>query len=226
VSLALALATDPRVVFLDEPFSGLDAPVRADLRRELRRLQRDVNLSTVLVTHDPEEAAMLADQIVVLRDGAILQSGSCREVYQRPASVEVGRLLGVENLFEGVAGAGGVLSVGGWDVTLPPALTADLSPGARLLWHVPPDAVQINLVTSNSPPGASGLDLGRGQVVDIVELGRAVEIVLALEPGIELRARTADLPNFSIGDSCRAQADAETISMWAHGSITDGHPGL
>jgi hypothetical protein len=50
--------------------------------------------------------------------------------------------------------------------------------------------------------------------------------VLALEPGIELRARTADLPNFSIGDSCRAHADAETISMWAHGPITDGHPGL
>jgi ABC-type sulfate/molybdate transport systems ATPase subunit len=86
------------VVLLDEPFSALDAPVRAELRRELRRLQREVNLSTVLVTHDPEEAAMLADEIMVVSDGQVLQSGSCRDVYQRPASVEIGRLLGIDNL--------------------------------------------------------------------------------------------------------------------------------
>jgi molybdate transport system permease protein len=73
VSLARALAGDPRVVLLDEPFSALDAPVRAELRRELRRLQREVNLSTVLVTHDPEEAAMLADEIMVVSDGQVLQ---------------------------------------------------------------------------------------------------------------------------------------------------------
>ena len=107
VSLARALAADPQVVLLDEPFSALDAPVRAELRRELRRLQRDVNLSTVLVTHDPEEAAMLADEIMVVSDGQVLQSGSCRDVYRRPASVKVGRLLGIDNLFEGAAGADG-----------------------------------------------------------------------------------------------------------------------
>ena len=71
-------------MLLDEPFSSLDAPVRAQLRRELRRLQRDVNLSTVLVTHDPEEAAMLADEIIVVSDGRVLQSGSCRDVFRPP----------------------------------------------------------------------------------------------------------------------------------------------
>lgn len=100
VALARALAVDPRVVLLDEPFSALDAPVRNELRRELRRLQHEVNLSTVVVTHDPEEAAMLADEIVVVSGGRVLQSGRCRDVYQHPGSIEIGRLLGIENLFE------------------------------------------------------------------------------------------------------------------------------
>jgi molybdate transport system permease protein len=95
VSLAQAFSRSPRLVLLDEPFSALDAPVREELRRELRRLQRDAGLSTVLVTHDPQEAAFLADEIVVIADGQILQSGPSREVYHRPASPTVARLLGI-----------------------------------------------------------------------------------------------------------------------------------
>ena len=68
VALARALSHAPRLVLLDEPFSALDAPVRDELRRELRRLQRETGLSTVLVTHDPEEAALLADEILVVAD--------------------------------------------------------------------------------------------------------------------------------------------------------------
>ena len=81
VSLAQALSRSPRLVLLDEPLSALDAPVRQELRQELRRLQRDAGLSTVLVTHDPEEAAYLADEILVIADGQILQAGPSREVY-------------------------------------------------------------------------------------------------------------------------------------------------
>ncbi len=69
VAIARALAVEPHLLLLDEPFTGLDAPVRDRLRRDLRRLQREVGLSTVIVTHDPEEAALLADEIVVLDDG-------------------------------------------------------------------------------------------------------------------------------------------------------------
>jgi molybdate transport system permease protein len=76
VSLARALSRNPRLLLLDEPFSGLDAPVREELRRELRRLQRERGLSTVLVTHDPEEAALLADEVVVIDEGRVLQAGS------------------------------------------------------------------------------------------------------------------------------------------------------
>lgn len=173
VALARALAVDPRVVLLDEPFSALDAPVRNELRRELRRLQHEVNLSTVVVTHDPEEAAMLADEIVVVSGGRVLQSGRCRDVYQHPGSIEIGRLLGIENLFEGVAGADLLYSVTG----TPPA-------GTPLLWHVPPEALRV----STGPPSASTnghgiVDLGQGRVVDVIDLGRTVEVVVAMAFG-------------------------------------------
>jgi len=220
VSLARALATDPRVVLLDEPFSALDAPVRAELRRELRRLQREVNLSTVLVTHDPEEAAMLADEIMVVSDGQVLQSGSCRDVYQRPASAVIGRLLGIDNLFEGTAGGGDLLLTGrerGPDAAgdgVPAGLATGLPPGVRLLWQVPPEALRIHPEPSPSGATGPGLDLGRGRVSDVVDLGRTVEVVVELSSGIELRARTLEVPDLSVGDACRVQTDADAVSVW------------
>jgi ABC-type Fe3+/spermidine/putrescine transport system ATPase subunit/ABC-type sulfate transport system permease component len=223
VSLARALAVDPRVVLLDEPFSALDAPVRAELRRELRRLQRDVNLSTVLVTHDPEEAAMLADEILIVSDGQVLQSGSCRDVYQRPASVEIGHLLGIDNLFEGTAGADGMLLAGaGLAGAAPPSrsgipvgVATGLSPGARLLWQVPPEAVRVR--PGRLPSNANGptVDLGQGQVTDVVDLGRTVEVVVTLSSGIELRARTLEVPDLSVGTACRVETDTDALSVWS-----------
>jgi ABC-type Fe3+/spermidine/putrescine transport system ATPase subunit/ABC-type sulfate transport system permease component len=225
-SLARALATDPRVVLLDEPFSALDAPVRAELRRELRRLQRDANLSTVIVTHDPQEAAMLADEIVVLSDGQVLQSGSCRDVYQRPASVEIGRLLGIENLFEGAAGADGLLLVGGDHVPgglvggVPVGFATGLPCGARLLWQVPPEALRVCSGPSPSGTNGSAVDFGRGLVTDVVDLGRTVEVVVALSSGFELRARTLEVPGLSVGAACQVEADTEAVSVWSEPEVT------
>ena len=227
VSLARALATDPRVVLLDEPFSALDTPVRAELRRELRRLQREVNLSTVLVTHDPEEAAMLADEIMVVSDGQVLQSGSCRDVYQRPASVEIGRLLGIDNLVEGAAGAGGVLLPDGYSAPGVPngdasaGLATGLSAGTRLLWQVPPEALRVRQGPSASGGRESMIDLGRGQVTDIVDLGRTVEVVVVLPSGVELRARTLELPDLSVGAACRVETDREAVSVWSKPAVTE-----
>jgi ABC-type Fe3+/spermidine/putrescine transport system ATPase subunit/ABC-type sulfate transport system permease component len=221
VSLARALAGDPQLVLLDEPFSALDAPVRAELRRELRRLQREVNLSTVLVTHDPEEAAMLADEIVVVSDGQVLQSGSCREVYQRPASAEIGRLLGIDNLFEGVANADGVLRPGrdGAIAVLgdraSAGLATGLEAGARLLWHVPPEALRVRSGPSPSSANGSAVDLGPGRVTDVVDLGRTVEIVVALSSGPELRARTLEVPDIAVGAGCRIETDRDAVSVWS-----------
>jgi len=223
VSLARALALDPRLVLLDEPFSALDAPVRAELRRELRRLQRDVNLSTVLVTHDPEEAAMLADDIVVVSDGQVLQSGSCRDVYQRPVSVEVGRLLGIDNLFAGTVDPEGTLFIGGGRGQV--SLAAGLPAGARVLWQVPPEAVRV--CQGESPPdgGPSTVDLGLGRVTDVIDLGRTVEVVVESSAGLEFRARALNVPDLSVGAACRVETEAAALSVWPERAEV-GPPGV
>jgi sulfate transport system ATP-binding protein len=94
MALARALAVEPSVLLLDEPFGALDANVRADLRAWLRRLHEEMPVTTVLVTHDQEEAMELADRIVLLRDGKIAQVGAPRELYERPADDFVMGFLG------------------------------------------------------------------------------------------------------------------------------------
>ena len=94
MALARALAIEPRVLLLDEPFGALDAKVRAELRAWLRRLHDEVHVTTVLVTHDQEEAMDVADRIVVLNEGRIEQTGAPRELYDRPRTPFVMRFLG------------------------------------------------------------------------------------------------------------------------------------
>jgi sulfate transport system ATP-binding protein len=94
MALARALAIEPRVLLLDEPFGALDAKVRADLRAWLRRLHDEVHVTTVLVTHDQEEAMDVADGIAILNDGRIEQAGTPRELYDRPANGFVMSFLG------------------------------------------------------------------------------------------------------------------------------------
>jgi sulfate transport system ATP-binding protein len=94
MALARALAVQPRVLLLDEPFGALDANVRADLRAWLRRLHDEIHVTTVLVTHDQEEAMEVSDQLVVLRDGRIEQEGSPRGIYEAPANEFVMGFLG------------------------------------------------------------------------------------------------------------------------------------
>lgn len=101
VALARALAVEPKVLLLDEPFGALDAKVRKELRRWMRRLHDDVHITSVFVTHDQEEAMEVADRIVVMSNGRIEQIGTPEEVYQRPASSFVYDFLGNYNEFEG-----------------------------------------------------------------------------------------------------------------------------
>ncbi len=95
VALARALAAAPDLLLLDEPLSALDRPVREELRLELRRLQDEIGVATVIVTHDRDEAALLGEDVVILEEGRVVQSGSRAEVFGAPASASVARLLGV-----------------------------------------------------------------------------------------------------------------------------------
>jgi sulfate/thiosulfate transport system ATP-binding protein len=101
VALARALAVEPKVLLLDEPFGALDAKVRKDLRRWLRRLHDELHITSVFVTHDQEEAMEVSDRVVVMNHGQIEQIGSPAEVYDKPASEFVVQFIGQVNLFRG-----------------------------------------------------------------------------------------------------------------------------
>ncbi len=107
IALARALAVEPKVLLLDEPFGALDAKVRKELRRWLRRLHDEMNVTSVFVTHDQEEAMEVADRIVVMNQGRIEQDGTPDEVYDRPATPFVLQFLGDVNRLQGAAGADG-----------------------------------------------------------------------------------------------------------------------
>jgi sulfate transport system ATP-binding protein len=106
IALARALAVEPRVLLLDEPFGALDAKVRKELRRWLRRLHDDLNVASVFVTHDQEEALEVADRVVLMNAGQIEQVGTPREVWEHPATPFVYGFLGDVNQFQGLASRG------------------------------------------------------------------------------------------------------------------------
>ena len=106
VALARALAVEPKVLLLDEPFGALDAKVRQELRRWLRRLHAEIHLTSVFVTHDQEEALELANRVVVMNEGRIEQDGTPEEVVEHPATPFVVNFLGQVNIFHGRVQAG------------------------------------------------------------------------------------------------------------------------
>ena len=123
IALARALAVEPKVLLLDEPFGALDAQVRAELRRWLRRLHDEIHVTSVFVTHDQEEALEVADRVVVINKGHIEQQGTPQEVWDHPASPFVYGFLGDVNLFHGRAHEG-TLHVQGMQLPVPEHATA------------------------------------------------------------------------------------------------------
>jgi sulfate/thiosulfate transport system ATP-binding protein len=118
VALARALAVKPKVLLLDEPFGALDAKVRKELRRWLRRLHEEVHVTSVFVTHDQEEALEVSDRVVIMNEGRVEQSGTPEEVYERPATPFVYGFLGDVNLFHGRLDRGRV-SIGANELAAP-----------------------------------------------------------------------------------------------------------
>ncbi len=118
VALARALAVEPTVLLLDEPFGALDAKVRKDLRRWLRKLHDDIQITSIFVTHDQEEALEVADRVVIMNNGKIEQIGTPEEVYHSPATPFVYDFLGKVNLFHGRVQKGSLIS-GGLEIPLP-----------------------------------------------------------------------------------------------------------
>ncbi len=212
VALAQTLCGSPRVLLLDEPFSALDVPIRLELRRELRRLQRETGLATVLVTHDPEEAAFLAEDIVVLSGGRELQSGPSREVFTRPASLEVARLLGVANLHHASVVAAGVLDVAGERLGVE---DQGLAEGARVAWSVRPE--RLGVVTPSEVRARPDVSALRGRLSDLADVGTALDLFVTVGADVELQVRVAGPVELSVGDECAVLVPADAVSLWPVG---------
>ncbi len=173
VAIARALATDPRLLLLDEPLAALDASTRVEVRSELRRHLRDYPGATVLVTHDPLDAMVLADQIVVIEGGRAVQQGSPAEVARHPRTAYVARLVGL-NLYRGRASG----------------TTVELDEGARLavgpahsgpvFLAFPPSAVALH----RARPDGSPRNCWPVTVAGLEQQGNLVRLALAGHPAV------------------------------------------
>jgi putative spermidine/putrescine transport system ATP-binding protein len=138
VALARALAIEPQVLLLDEPLSALDAKVRAQLRDQIRRIQLEVGITTLFVTHDQEEALAIADRVGVMREGKLEQLAPPTDVYSRPATPFVAEFVGLTNRLAGTV-SGGSVSVRGRDLPLVDTST----PAGPVTALVRPEAVTL-----------------------------------------------------------------------------------
>jgi ABC-type sulfate/molybdate transport systems ATPase subunit/ABC-type sulfate transport system permease component len=200
VSLARALAVEPRVLLLDEPFTGLDVPVANRLRRELRRLQRDAGLCSVIVTHDPEEAALLAEEIIVIDHGRVLQAGTRAEVFSAPSSPEVAGLLGIANAHRGVTLPSGLIASEGAEIR---ARAHDLADGSEVVWCVRPERISVG-----------GAGAYAATLLDDVDLGSTRELTVALSGDLELTVRTGETGALIVGERLRLGIEPEDVTVW------------
>lgn len=149
VALARALATSPGLLLLDEPLSALDARVRLRLREQIRDLQRDLGVTTIMVTHDQEEALTMADRIVVMNHGVIEQIGAPAEVYAAPATAFVADFVGTMSFFEGTLKAAQHLKVAGIDLAC--SNDRGLAAGTKVTVGLRPEQVRVRDVTPDTP---------------------------------------------------------------------------
>jgi putative spermidine/putrescine transport system ATP-binding protein len=174
VALARALAIEPQVLLLDEPLSALDAKVRAQLRDEIRRIQLDVGITTLFVTHDQEEALAIADRVGVMREGRLAQLAPPTEVYSRPATSFVAEFVGLSNRLAGEVRGGEVIVRG---CKLP--LVEQDTPDGQVVALVRPEAVSLASRAPESETGTGSSPL-TGTVIAITFLGATSRVTVDL----------------------------------------------
>lgn len=183
VAIARALAIEPDVLLLDEPLSSLDAKLRLGVRRQIRELQHKLGITTILVTHDQDEAMSMGDRLVVLSAGKLQQIGEPREVYRAPANRFVADFIGTANFFSGT------VAQDGRSITTQSGLQlvgTNLAPGATDVM-VRPEAIKLSTTV---PKGRDEL---YGDVIDISYLGPVAEVFVRLQSSDVLTIRVDSL---------------------------------
>jgi iron(III) transport system ATP-binding protein len=205
VALARALAATPEVVLLDEPFSGLDASMRAQVRAEVRAILLAAGVTALFVTHDQEEALSLADTVAVMRDGRVEQVGTPEEVYGRPATRWVASFLGEADVLPGVA-QDGVVEFELARVPLDPSLRGKVDVLVR------PESVSLSL----GPGSGSGGERVEGRVVERQFFGHDQLVHVELPSGRRVRSRSLSYPVWHPGDQVRVAVDGP-VNVFAAG---------
>jgi len=202
VALARALVIRPDVLLLDEPLSNLDAKLRETVRVEIRELQHELGLTTVMVTHDQEEALIMADRLVVMSEGSVRQVGTQRDLYERPADRFVAGFVGRSNLLRGtVIGPGRFQTEGGVSIAC-----LDGSPGPGVI-ALRPERLVLG-------PAAAGLDNRVSGTVELVSyLGSSIDVYVRVSPADRV---VVSQPNRADGVLPR---DGDTIDVgWPAGA--------
>ncbi|HVN45903.1 MAG TPA: ABC transporter ATP-binding protein [Steroidobacteraceae bacterium] len=202
VAVARALAHKPGVLLLDEPFGALDAKIREELRRTIRQVQRELGITTVLVTHDQEEAFAMADRIGIMNQGRLLEVGAPHELYARPATRFVATFLGAANLFLARRTSEGI-QVGGKTMG-----SAERSPGApehEVVAVVRPEEVEVAPMRD----ALASRYLGQGVVEDVAFTGALERLRVRLDESV-------DAPLLAAGEGEGSGALQVTRTRHAH----------
>jgi len=185
VALARALVNRPRALLLDEPLGALDLKLRQAMQVELKRIQREVGITFVYVTHDQGEALTMSDRIAVMNDGAIEHLGTPRDIYEHPRTRFVAGFIGTSNLLSGTVarvGAGqAVIEVSPDERIIVPVHDPGLAPGSTLELTVRPEKIQL----STTRPADQGCVL-RGSVTEVVYLGTSTNFSVTTTTGADI----------------------------------------
>jgi sulfate transport system ATP-binding protein len=207
VALARALASAPRVLLLDEPFGALDARIRVELRHAIRSIHRELGITTVFVTHDQEEAFALADRLVVLGDGRLLEVGAPADLYLHPRQERVATFLGDANVLVGEASERGV-RLG--EVELPLGVEAEKAPGGRVRVVFRPEDVQLGAASA----GAAQLGLARVEEATFAGSFERLRLRLPTPPGVRGVAPPAPFGSAFVWlDAIRPQPEARRLPL-------------
>ena len=205
VALARALVNRPSVLLLDEPLGALDLKLRKQMQVELKRIQREVGITFVYVTHDQEEALAMSDRIAVMSDGVVEQLGEPEDVYERPLRAFVAGFIGISNLLPAtVEGSGVRLSTG---ALVPAPIPDGLPDGAEVQLSVRPEKLLVDELED-------GMATVEGTIAERVYMGTATQLIVELAPGARLVALEQN--------TARARADDRW--SWATACASAGTP--
>lgn len=215
LALARALVTEPDLILLDEPLSNLDAKLRESMRFELKRFQRELGITSVYVTHDQVEALALSSRIAVIRDGQVMQVGTPREIYERPANRFVAEFIGTSNFIEGkvMERKGEYLVVRTDHGPLTAQVADPVGPGTEVVLAVRPEGVRI----SAGPATGAAPNEWSGEVVTRSYLGDSVDHIVRVG-NRELLARTHSKTSIAAGTGVTIQIDPPALSVIPVGS--------